>query len=359
MNTDSAQLTGSAASEGSGKSHRRSVRKLEIPSSIDMVRILGVDDEFLKILESVLNAEIFVRGNQITIDGTLEEVNLGAKVLNEMVSIVRTGQGITADQVERIVQMTEDDVHPAEVLTQNILSSRGKNIRPKTLNQKRYVDAIDTHTIVFGIGPAGTGKTYLAVAKAVQALRSGQVNRIILTRPAIEAGEKLGFLPGTLSDKIDPYLRPLYDALHDMLDADSVPKLLNSGTIEVAPLAYMRGRTLNDAFIILDEAQNTTVEQMKMFLTRLGFGAKMVVTGDITQIDLAGNQKSGLKAVQKILAQVADIEFCQLSASDVVRHQLVGRIVDAWDRFDTSNRKNSDDKTGQNFGENFRRGDRR
>jgi phosphate starvation-inducible PhoH-like protein len=208
------------------------------------------------------------------------------------------------------------------VLTHNILSSRGKTIRPKTLNQKRYVDAIDKHTVVFGIGPAGTGKTYLAVAKAVQALQNKQVNRIILSRPAVEAGEHLGFLPGTLSDKIDPYLRPLYDALHDMVDPDSIPRLLTAGTIEVAPLAYMRGRTLNDAFIILDEAQNTSMEQMKMFLTRLGFGSKIVVTGDITQVDLPGGTRSGLRVVQGILD------------NDVVRHKLVGRIVAAYDRFE-------------------------
>ena len=220
------------------------------------------------------------------------------------------------------------------MLTQNILSSRGRTIRPKTLNQKRYVDAIDVHTVVFGIGPAGTGKTYLAMAKAVQALQAKEVNRIILTRPAIEAGERLGFLPGTLNDKIDPYLRPLYDALHDMIDPDSVPRLLTAGTIEVAPLAYMRGRTLNDAFIILDEAQNTSMEQMKMFLTRLGFGAKMVVTGDVTQIDLPGGTRSGLTVVEEILDGVTDIAFCRLTSHDVVRHRLVGRIVAAYDRFE-------------------------
>jgi phosphate starvation-inducible PhoH-like protein len=221
------------------------------------------------------------------------------------------------------------------VLTQNILSSRGRTIRPKTLNQKRYVDAIDKHTIVFGIGPAGTGKTYLAMAKAVQALQSKQVNRIILTRPAVEAGERLGFLPGTLYEKIDPYLRPLYDALHDMLDPDSIPRLMAAGTIEVAPLAYMRGRTLNDAFIILDEAQNTSPEQMKMFLTRLGFDSKIVITGDVTQVDLPEGTKSGLRQVQDILDGVEDVHFSRLSSHDVVRHKLVGRIVDAYELYDT------------------------
>ncbi|MER5514191.1 PhoH family protein, partial [Streptomyces sp. NPDC002763] len=201
--------------------------------------------------------------------------------------------------------------------------------------QKRYVDAIDKHTIVFGIGPAGTGKTYLAMAKAVQALQSKQVNRIILTRPAVEAGERLGFLPGTLYEKIDPYLRPLYDALHDMLDPDSIPRLMAAGTIEVAPLAYMRGRTLNDAFIILDEAQNTSPEQMKMFLTRLGFESKIVITGDITQVDLPSGTKSGLRQVQDILEGVEDVHFSRLSSHDVVRHRLVGRIVDAYEQYDS------------------------
>jgi phosphate starvation-inducible PhoH-like protein len=220
------------------------------------------------------------------------------------------------------------------VLTANILSNRGRTIRPKTLNQKRYVDAIDQHTIVFGIGPAGTGKTYLAVAKAVQALQAKKVNRIVLTRPAVEAGERLGYLPGTLSEKIDPYLRPLYDALRDMLDPDSIPRLLTSGTIEVAPLAYMRGRTLNDAFVILDEAQNTSPDQMKMFLTRLGFGSTMVVTGDVTQVDLPGGTASGLKVVQGILDDVRDVTFCHLNAHDVVRHSLVTDIVQAYGRYD-------------------------
>src|SRR3712207_2319545 len=222
---------------------------------------------------------------------------------------------------------------PADVLSLDIISRRGRTIRPKTLNQKRYVDAIDAHTIVFGIGPAGTGKTYLAMAKAVQALQTKQVNRIILTRPAVEAGERLGYLPGSLSEKIDPYLRPLYDALHDMVDPESIPRLMQSGTIEVAPLAYMRGRTLNDAFIILDEAQNTTAEQMKMFLTRLGFGSKIVVTGDVTQIDLPdGRGRSGLLAVRDILEGIDDLAFVELAADDVVRHRLVADIVNAYER---------------------------
>jgi len=290
----------------------------------------------LHILERELEAGIHVRGNEITLSGSLAAVDLAIDVVTELVTVLRTGQGLTADAVERICSMLvgREDTRPADVLTHNILSARGKTIRPKTLNQKRYVDAIDKHTVIFSIGPAGTGKTYLAVAKAVRALQDKQVNRIILTRPAIEAGEHLGFLPGTLSDKIDPYLRPLYDALHDMLDPDSIPRLLTAGTIEVAPLAYMRGRTLNDAFIILDEAQNTSMEQMKMFLTRLGFGSKMVVTGDITQVDLPGGTRSGLRVVRGILDKVDDIAFCNLTNHDVVRHKLVGRIVAAYDKFE-------------------------
>ncbi|MDN5771695.1 MAG: PhoH family protein, partial [Microlunatus sp.] len=229
-----------------------------------MVNVLGPQDEFLRILERELEADIHVRGNEVTMAGTRTAVSLAAEVVSEMVTVLRTGQGLTPDAVERICSMmtAAEQASPADVLTHNILSARGKTIRPKTLNQKRYVDAIDKHTVVFGIGPAGTGKTYLAVAKAVQALQNKEVTRIILTRPAVEAGERLGFLPGTLNEKIDPYLRPLYDALHDMLDPDSIPKLLTAGTIEVAPLAYMRGRSLNDAFIILAEAQNTSMEQM-------------------------------------------------------------------------------------------------
>jgi len=239
------------------------------------------------------------------------------------------------------------------VLTANILSNRGRTIRAKTLNQKRYVDAIDKHTIVFSIGPAGTGKTYLAVAKAVQALQAKQVTRILLTRPAVEAGERLGFLPGTLSEKIDPYLRPLYDALHDMMDPATIPRLMTEGTIEVAPLAYMRGRTLNDAFVILDEAQNTSPEQMKMFLTRLGFGSRMVVTGDVTQIDLPTGTDSGLKIVEGILDGLDDVHFCRLSSHDVVRHRLVGRIVDAYSRYD------AEKVAGRPGGRGPQRGERR
>lgn len=310
-------------------------RVVAVPASIDMVTLLGPRDTFLRVLEDRLSADLHVRGSQITLTGSPGEVAAASEVITELITIIRTGQGLTEETVERVIGLAADEIKPSEVLTADIISTRGKTVRPKTLNQKRYVDAIDRHTVVFGIGPAGTGKTYLAMAKAVQALQAKHVSRIILTRPAIEAGERLGYLPGTLSDKIDPYLRPLYDALHDMVDADSVPKLLTSGTIEVAPLAYMRGRTLNDAFIILDEAQNTSAEQMKMFLTRLGFGSKVVVTGDITQIDLPGGVRSGLRQVTEILDGIEDIAFCTLTARDVVRHRLVGKIVAAYDQFDS------------------------
>jgi phosphate starvation-inducible protein PhoH and related proteins len=307
-----------------------------VPSSIDMVSLLGPGDEHLALLERAFDAELHVRGNRITLHGDPGEIALAERLLDELVTILRTGQGLSPETVERVLTMlrAETTERPADVLSLNILSNRGRSIRPKTLNQKRYVDSIDKHTITFGIGPAGTGKTYLAMAKAVQALQAKNVNRIILTRPAVEAGERLGFLPGTLSEKIDPYLRPLYDALHDMIDPDSIPKLLAAGTIEVAPLAYMRGRTLNDAFVILDEAQNTTPEQMKMFLTRLGFGSKIVVTGDVTQIDLPGGTRSGLKVVEDILTGVEDVVFNRLTSHDVVRHKLVGRIVAAYEEYD-------------------------
>ena len=314
---------------------QRASRVVTVPASIDMVTLLGPRDIFLRVLEEQLEADLHVRGSQVTVTGAPEAVVSAVEILTELITIIRTGQGLTEETVERVIGLAADDLKPSEILTSDIISARGRTVRPKTLNQKRYVDAIDRHTVVFGIGPAGTGKTYLAMAKAVQALQTKQVSRIILTRPAIEAGERLGFLPGTLNDKIDPYVRPLYDALHDMVDADSVPKLLTSGTIEVAPLAYMRGRTLNDAFIILDEAQNTSSEQMKMFLTRLGFGSKVVVTGDITQIDLPGGVRSGLRQVTQILDGVEDIAFCTLTARDVVRHKLVGRIVAAYDSYDS------------------------
>ena len=312
-----------------------------VRSSIDVppdlvVGLLGSADENLRALERILSADLHVRGNAITLSGEPADVALAERVISELIAIVAGGQPLTPEVVRHSVAMLvgTGNESPAEVLTLDILSRRGKTIRPKTLNQKRYVDAIDAHTIVFGIGPAGTGKTYLAMAKAVNALQRKQVTRIILTRPAVEAGERLGFLPGTLSEKIDPYLRPLYDALHDMMDPELIPKLMASGVIEVAPLGYMRGRTLNDAFIILDEAQNTTQEQMKMFLTRLGFGSKVVVTGDVTQIDLPGGSRSGLRAAVDILEGIDDIHIAELTSVDVVRHRLVSEIVDAYARYE-------------------------
>ncbi|MDX1873706.1 PhoH family protein [Mycolicibacterium sp. 120266] len=303
-----------------------------------VVGLLGSADENLRTLETLLAADIHVRGNAVTLSGDPAEVALAERVIGELVAVLAAGQPLNPDAIRRSVSMMtgDADASPAEVLTLDILTRRGKTIRPKTVNQKRYVDAIDDHTIVFGIGPAGTGKTYLAMAKAVAALLSKQVNRIILTRPAVEAGERLGFLPGTLTEKIDPYLRPLYDALHDMIDPDVITNFLASGVIEVAPLAFMRGRTLNDAFIILDEAQNTTAEQMKMFLTRLGFNSKIVVTGDITQVDLPGGQASGLRAAMNVLDGIDDIHFAELTSADVVRHRLVSEIVDAYARQDDS-----------------------
>lgn len=313
----------------------------QVRSSIDVapdlvVGLLGSADENLRALERTLSAHLHVRGNIVTIAGEPGDVALAERAVAELVAIVANGQPLSPEVVRHSVAMLIDasNESPAEVLTLDILLRRGKTIRPKTLNQKRYVDAIDTNTIVFGVGPAGTGKTYLAMAKAVHALQTKQVTRIILTRPAVEAGERLGFLPGTLSEKIDPYLRPLYDALYDMMDPELIPKLMSAGVIEVAPLAYMRGRTLNDAFIILDEAQNTTAEQMKMFLTRLGFGSKVVVTGDITQVDLPGDARSSLRSAIEVLNHVDDIHVAELTSADVVRHRLVSEIVDAYAKYD-------------------------
>ncbi len=310
---------------------------LVISPDVPMVALLGPADQLLRVVERAFpQLDVHVRGNEITATGPPPHAPPPAPPPHPPRPVITAGQPLTKDNVDRALAMLRQQTteRPADVLTLNILSSRGRSIRPKTLNQKHYVDAIDDHTIVFGIGPAGTGKTYLAMAKAVQALQAKKVSRIVLTRPAVEAGERLGFLPGTLTDKIDPYLRPLYDALHDMLDPESIPRLMAAGTIEVAPLAYMRGRTLNDAFIILDEAQNTSAEQMKMFLTRLGFGSKIVVTGDVTQVDLPSGTQSGLRMVQQILTDIDDVHFSTLTSTDVVRHRLVAEIVDAYGRYD-------------------------
>jgi phosphate starvation-inducible protein PhoH and related proteins len=302
---------------------------------VAMVRLLGPQDRLLTTIERQFpQVSVLVRGNEIRLEGEPGSVDAARRLVEELILMVRNGTELGPVDVTSSARILDSGAgSPADVLSQAILTSRGKSIRPKTLGQKNYVDAIDQNTIVFGIGPAGTGKTYLAMAKAVQALQRKEVSRIILSRPAIEAGERLGFLPGTLTDKIDPYLRPLYDALNEMMDPEVVPKLLAAGTVEVAPLAYMRGRTLNDSFIVLDEAQNTTPEQMKMFLTRLGFGSRMVVTGDITQIDLPAGA-SGLQLVTRILDGMDDIHFARLTSEDVVRHTLVGHIVDAYTRYD-------------------------
>jgi phosphate starvation-inducible PhoH-like protein len=304
---------------------------------IAMVRLLGPQDRLLSTIEKQYpGVDVHVRGNEVTLTGDdAAEVESARRLVDELLVMIRNGQDLTSTEVTSSAAILDADktASPVDMLGQAILSTRGKSIRPKTAGQKAYVDAIDLNTIVFGIGPAGTGKTYLAMAKAVQALQRKEVNRIILTRPAVEAGERLGYLPGSLTDKIDPYLRPLYDALNEMLDPEVVPKLLAAGTIEVAPLAYMRGRTLNDSFIVLDEAQNTTPEQMKMFLTRLGFGSRMVITGDITQVDLPVGT-NGLQLVTRVLKDIDDIHFATMTSADVVRHTLVGQIVDAYTRFD-------------------------
>ena len=310
-----------------------SVTRVDIEvDGIAMVRLLGPQDRFLSSLElRYPSVTIRSRGNAISIDGEPDEVNRVEGHIRELIDMIANGVDLAESDVVEGSSITRNGGKVADVLGEAILSARGKTIRPKTAGQKNYIDAIEHTTITFGIGPAGTGKTYLAMAKAVQALQRKEVTRIILTRPAVEAGERLGFLPGTLTEKIDPYLRPLYDALNDMMDPELVPKLLATGVVEVAPLAYMRGRTLNDSFIILDEAQNTTPNQMKMFLTRLGFGSKMVITGDTTQVDLP-SEISGLKLATEILDEMDDVHVAVLTSADVVRHTLVGKIVDAYTR---------------------------
>ncbi len=296
--------------------------------------LVGEHDAHLRALEGLLKCDISLRGNRLTLDGAAAEVEKGEALVGELLELIKSGESLDESTVELAVSLRDDQPDRArplgDIVSDVILEHRGRRIRPKTVNQKAYVDAIRKNTITFGIGPAGTGKTYLAMAMATSALLSGEVARIILTRPAVEAGEKLGFLPGGLMEKVDPYLRPLFDALYDMMDSDRLTEHLDRGTIEVAPLAYMRGRTLNDSLIILDEAQNTSPEQMKMFLTRLGFGAKMIVTGDITQIDLPRGQHSGLVNVREVLADIPDIAFVFFDSQDVVRHKLVQDIVSAY-----------------------------
>lgn len=315
-----------------------------------VMAVAGPGDGNLRVIENAFDADLLTRGNRVTIRGEASEVSRVRHVLQEMASMVGRGNTVTPDTTRRIIAVHNDRMYdqpsrsggaeqsaatnPALGSDAPIVSYRGKTVRPKTLGQSEYVEAIDNHSIVFGVGPAGTGKTYLAMAKAVQALQNKDVSRIILTRPAVEAGEKLGFLPGTLGDKIDPYLRPLHDALREMVDPEMIPRLMESGVIEVAPLAYMRGRTLNDSFVILDEGQNTTPAQMKMFLTRLGFGSKMVVTGDLSQTDLPHHQESGLRVAQNILRDVPGVHVTIFDSEDVVRHRLVSRIVDAYEAFE-------------------------
>jgi phosphate starvation-inducible PhoH-like protein len=325
--------------------------KILIPGSQPMVALLGHRDVFLKLIEDSFDARILVRGNEVTITGTEAEAERVGRLFEELLTLLEDGHELTTSSVDQTIGLIkgpnghgagEPAIRPSDVLGDRLLTSRGKQITPKTLGQKRYVDAIRSSTVTFAIGPAGTGKTYLAVATAVRALQDRQVSRLILTRPAVEAGERLGYLPGTLYEKIDPYMRPLYDALFEMTGADTLPRLMERGTVEVAPLAYMRGRTLNDAFIILDEAQNTTPEQMKMFLTRIGFGSKAVVNGDATQTDLQTGQLSGVAVVQEILEGIEGITFCHLGSDDVVRHKIVQDIVEAYRRFGESKNARQD-----------------
>lgn len=311
--------------------------RVRVPSNHLMLDLLGEGDTHLRQLEELFpEVRIVARGNEIMLSGGDREVGDATTVLNELLILVQEGNGLDSDRVSRVARMVREHVpSPSGVLTDGLSVGRGKMVRPKTRGQHLYIDAIRENTVAFGIGPAGTGKTYLAMAAAVESLISGSVRRIVLTRPAVEAGERLGFLPGDLAAKVDPYLRPLYDALWDMLGPEETARLIERGTIEIAPLAYMRGRTLNDAFVILDEAQNTTPEQMKMFLTRLGFNSKMVVTGDATQTDLPSQHRSGLRVVGEILSGIEGVAFVELSSRDVVRHRIVASIVEAYQRFES------------------------
>lgn len=292
--------------------------------------LAGTQDAVLKTLENHLDCDVHLRGNVLTLEGTEVDVDVARGVVDELAELIEHGHDIAPGTIEVVASALDQHKNAASVLEDVVWRHRDKKVTPKTVNQKNYVDAIRKKTVTFGVGPAGTGKTYLAIAMAAQALSSRRVSRIILTRPAVEAGERLGFLPGDLMAKVDPYLRPLFDALYDMLEPERVNEYLDSGAIEVAPLAFMRGRTLNDSFVILDEAQNTSPEQMKMFLTRLGFGSQIVVTGDITQIDLPKGERSGLIEVGQILDGVEDIAFVRFGDEDVVRHKLVQRIVGAY-----------------------------
>jgi phosphate starvation-inducible PhoH-like protein len=304
--------------------------QIELPNDV-AAELAGSQDAVLRALEGHLECKVFLRGNLLTLEGSVDETGTGERVVHELSELIARGHQIAPGTISAVTGALDAHESPARVLEDVVWRHRGLSVAPKTVNQKRYVDAIRSSTVTFGVGPAGTGKTFLAVAMAAAALSRHEVNRIILTRPAVEAGERLGFLPGDMMAKVDPYLRPLFDALHDMLDPEKVSQHLERGVIEIAPLAFMRGRTLNDSFVILDEAQNTTPEQMKMFLTRLGFGSRMVVTGDITQVDLPREQRSGLVAVGEVLDAIEGIEFVRFGGEDVVRHKLVQRIVEAYD----------------------------
>jgi len=304
--------------------------QVELPNDV-AVELAGSQDAVLRALEAHLECKVFLRGNLLTFDGEESETNAGERVVRELSELISRGHQIGPGTIAAVTGALDAHESPARVLEDVVWRHRGLRVAPKTVNQKAYVDSVRMNTVTFGVGPAGTGKTFLAVAMASAALARHEVNRIILTRPAVEAGERLGFLPGDLMAKVDPYLRPLFDALHDMLDPEKVSQYIDRGVIEIAPLAFMRGRTLNDSFVILDEAQNTTPEQMKMFLTRLGFGSRMVVTGDITQVDLPREQQSGLIVVGDVLQEIEGIEFVRFGAEDVVRHKLVQRIVEAYD----------------------------
>ena len=311
--------------------------KILVPGNHLMAGLLGQRDELLRLIEGAFpDVHIAVRGNEVSVEAIGPDAGPDAErvasLFQELIILLESGQGLDAVQLRRTIDMMRDDVRPSEVLTSELVrSTRGRAVRPKTAGQKAYADAITRNIVTFGVGPAGTGKSYLAVALAVQSLQARQVSRIILTRPAVEAGERLGFLPGDMLAKGDPYLRPLYDALHDLLEAEGAQRLIDKGAVEVAPLAFMRGRTLNNSFIILDEAQNTTPEQMKMFLTRIGFGSKAVITGDMTQVDIPGG-RSGLVGLESMLSGVPDLAFVHLKAQDVVRHKIVADIVMAYDR---------------------------
>jgi phosphate starvation-inducible PhoH-like protein len=309
---------------------------LRVPGDHLMLALLGERDAFLRLVEEAfIDVRIVARGDELRIAGPDPSMTLAKTTLEELLVLVREGQSLDEDRVRRVIDLVKAEVaSPSEVFSDGVAVGRGKIVRPKTLNQKRYLDAIRRNTVIFSIGPAGTGKTYLAMAVAVAGLESGAVSRLILTRPAVEAGERLGFLPGDLAAKVDPYLRPLYDALYDMLGPDETQRMMERGTIEIAPLAYMRGRTLNDAFVVLDEAQNTSPEQMKMFLTRLGFNSKMVITGDVTQVDLPTGKASGLRQVRDVLDEIPGVSFVTLGAEDVVRHRIVAAIVEAYREYE-------------------------